>query len=920
MSNTHGVIDTDVHYKIDGITRTVTNIDETKRMLVQGDHNSERLTFEMPRHFDGHDFSQCNAVQIHFENKGISGANKSSDIYDVDDLHISSEDEEVVILTWLVHGNATKYVGTLDFTIRFACIKDDGSLEYAWNTTTFKGITIEPGIFVSDNIEEEYPDILSQHSARLSALENAEGGNVDLSNYYTKDEAGAIFSSKSSTYQEAYKAAINAIKSEIDPTLTVSSKPADAKSTGDALKSTVKSVNGQTPDENGNVQIPTGGGSAEGAVLYTEQELTTEEQKQARTNIGAMEATYVYDYSGNILPFDSRIKGSYSTAGVTITHENGVFTVNGTTTTQATIHFTTDGTPIEGCDLKAGKYTMCANPIGGEAINADGTNAEGTDASGRKKAALNLFFRYGASNQFQNNAFVANQTVPADYTATRFAFNFSKVGVTYRDYKLAPYVGQNFTDDYAGGKSRPVPPATKEDIDQLDARVTPLEESVAQLKRGAIDYPEMFTEEKNRVIPLATSQSADLRLIAFADSHSTDANKYKKYNELLASGVIDCMVGLGDFNAYSTNTREKTLRHITQSLDYAGRTPDCLYVVGNHDIVFKSANSANVDPDTTLTQKEMHYCTCRHLEGAVNCNEEAPYGCYYYKDYTESKIRMIVLNTSDIYEKDGSLSYKYTESVMIQQPQVGWLVNKALDFSDKITPSEWSVLVFCHSALFIKDLLSKVLSAVKSGSNLNITSTLNNRQQLSDGTKQSVTLNAVKDFSEQGSVNVIGVLYGHDHNDVSETKEGIQFIGFNCDNAELDDYYETNVSNLQYNEKGYYVTASNGKTFCFKLTEEQAASASKIGYNGYLQGNPQTTIRVKNADGLLVKLGWSNSPYVPEPDISIEGKTEITGEFVRERTPGTVEEESCMIVSIDKTAREIRIVPYGVGENRVILY
>ena len=31
-----------------------------------------------------------------------------------------------------------------------------------------------------------------------------------------------------------------------------------------------------------------GGGSAEGAVLYTEQELTTEQQEQARKNIGAM--------------------------------------------------------------------------------------------------------------------------------------------------------------------------------------------------------------------------------------------------------------------------------------------------------------------------------------------------------------------------------------------------------------------------------------------------------------------------------------------------------------------------------------------------------------------------------------------------------------------------------------------------------
>ena len=56
----------------------------------------------------------------------------------------------------------------------------------------------------------------------------------------------------------------------------------------------VKSINGiYHPDENGNVGIPTGGGSAEGAVLYTEQKLTEEEKAQARDNIGAL---------GNVAP------------------------------------------------------------------------------------------------------------------------------------------------------------------------------------------------------------------------------------------------------------------------------------------------------------------------------------------------------------------------------------------------------------------------------------------------------------------------------------------------------------------------------------------------------------------------------------------------------------------------------------------
>lgn len=49
----------------------------------------------------------------------------------------------------------------------------------------------------------------------------------------------------------------------------------------------VKTINGATPDENGNVQIEIPNSGQE-AVLYTEQELTEEQQEQARKNIGAM--------------------------------------------------------------------------------------------------------------------------------------------------------------------------------------------------------------------------------------------------------------------------------------------------------------------------------------------------------------------------------------------------------------------------------------------------------------------------------------------------------------------------------------------------------------------------------------------------------------------------------------------------------
>lgn len=171
MSHIHNVIDTDPHYKIDGITRTIVNIDETKRALVQGDHNSERFTFEIPRHVDGHDFSKCNVVQVHYENRDTYEKIKSSGIYNVEDLHIKNDDDKTVVLSWLIHGNGTKHIGTLDFVIRFACITN-GILEYAWNTTRFKGISILEGLDNSGMIAEQNSDIIASLTAKILELED----------------------------------------------------------------------------------------------------------------------------------------------------------------------------------------------------------------------------------------------------------------------------------------------------------------------------------------------------------------------------------------------------------------------------------------------------------------------------------------------------------------------------------------------------------------------------------------------------------------------------------------------------------------------------------------------------------------------------------------------------------------------------
>ena len=68
MVHTHPVIDKDNHFIIDPISRSITKTDNKKRALMQYDHNSERLTFEIERFVEGHDLMLCNKVEVHYSN------------------------------------------------------------------------------------------------------------------------------------------------------------------------------------------------------------------------------------------------------------------------------------------------------------------------------------------------------------------------------------------------------------------------------------------------------------------------------------------------------------------------------------------------------------------------------------------------------------------------------------------------------------------------------------------------------------------------------------------------------------------------------------------------------------------------------------------------------------------------------------
>lgn len=164
MAHLHNVYDADLHFMINSITRTITNQSVTKTKIIQNDHNSERFTFELPRHIEGHDMSLVDKVEVHYINVGENEQAKG--VYVVDDIQISPDDDTVVIFSWLISANVTQYAGTLNFLIRFVCTTDD-VIDYAWHTEIYSGIEVKDGMNNGEAVIADSTDVLEAWKAEV---------------------------------------------------------------------------------------------------------------------------------------------------------------------------------------------------------------------------------------------------------------------------------------------------------------------------------------------------------------------------------------------------------------------------------------------------------------------------------------------------------------------------------------------------------------------------------------------------------------------------------------------------------------------------------------------------------------------------------------------------------------------------------
>lgn len=158
MTHDHIIVNSSIHFTINPETRVITT-PSNALVLVQGDHNSKRYAFEIPKFVEGHDMSLCNHIEIHYDNNTTSGKKTIEGVYIVDDYKVN---EDTVVFSWLISGNVTKLPGIIQFWISFTCTDEDDTIIYSWGTDIFNGVKVVANNRNTESVIQLFPDVLEQ--------------------------------------------------------------------------------------------------------------------------------------------------------------------------------------------------------------------------------------------------------------------------------------------------------------------------------------------------------------------------------------------------------------------------------------------------------------------------------------------------------------------------------------------------------------------------------------------------------------------------------------------------------------------------------------------------------------------------------------------------------------------------------------
>ena len=288
----------------------------------------------------------------------------------------------------------------------------------------------------------------------------------------------------------------------------------------------------------------------------------------------------------------------------------------------------------------------------------------------------------------------------------------------------------------------------------------------------------------------------------FSDNHGRSdmvgyPNLTLKYlNQVDRLMNLDFILNAGDVIASAdTFTLEQGLYSISTQNGEFDNPEKQIIAIGNHD---QNGHSLHSEQETswTVTHK-MFFDSCyRYLDRDKNIVWGSKEDLYFYKDFEDKKIRLIILNSQDAGEEtktvDGVKYMKYNtmETIGFRQEQLNWFANVALDFSSKTNKSEWHTMVCCHVGIrrniadnapqFLNyEAVEAVIMAFKNGTSVS----KNYTDTKYDGL---FTVSVSANYTSQGAMPFIGVFSGHNH----------------CDRIYTENYPQITIM-AGYPDKGY---------------------------------------------------------------------------------------------------------------------
>lgn len=345
--------------------------------------------------------------------------------------------------------------------------------------------------------------------------------------------------------------------------------------------------------------------------------------------------------------------------------------------------------------------------------------------------------------------------------------------------------------------------ALKNDNTSLKTRVKALEDAAVH-GNSVPDYVIAEAEEvADKVLAVRNADSFVIGLASDLHTDGTDTSSVSVLHAGQGMDVInsltqlDLVALLGDYEIYyfnhgddnAANENEdarKSFKHAKKAFSSVAKGAPFMMLQGNHD---------QFSNDTTEEACQKYYAYIGANNVGTVTDWDNRFRNYGYRDFPDQRMRVIYLNSVDVGEGEN------TENCWLTAMQLSWLVNTALDFTDK---SGWSFIVGCHHPLnwWNMDNLLAILDAYNGKASGSVTV---------DGTTVAYDFtNATAEF--------IAHFHGHLHNFRVETLGSNGVLSITIPNA---CFGRNNEYGLQYDEdmtRDYGDADANGNQRQFNKT------------------------------------------------------------------------------------------------------